>query len=153
MIVYPQQTMGFNMLHRLAAGIVFFFASQLCNAQVAASPPEQQTPKNGICLFTGPPPAEYTYITLKKLKYGKGSYGGVNDLLPKLVGDAKAISADAVIHYNGAQRFGFFPWRFVRPVVTGTAVKWSPSRDIDCASAGGHYTTGTLAEAPPPPSR
>ena len=70
-----------------------------------------------------------------------------------VIADAKAAGADAVIHYNGSQRFGFWPWRFVRPVVTGTAIKWEPARDVDCAAAGGHYSTGTLAEAPPPPPK
>ncbi|PZQ23476.1 MAG: hypothetical protein DI562_18765, partial [Stenotrophomonas acidaminiphila] len=85
--------------------------------------------------------------------YGKGSYGSVNDILPMVIADAKAAGADAVIHYNGSQRFGFWPWRFVRPVVTGTAIKWEPTREVDCAAAGGHYSTGTLAEAPPPPPK
>lgn len=141
------------MRYRLTAGIVFFCASQLCTAQTTAATPEQQSAKNGICLFTGTPPPEFTYTTLKELDYGKGSYGSVNDILPMLVQDAKAAGADAVIHYNGAQHFGFFPWRFVRPVATGTAIKWSPARDVDCASAGGHYTTGTLDEAPPAPEQ
>lgn len=139
------------MRYKLTAGIVFFCASQLCNAQTTAVAPEQQSPKSGICLFTGTPPPEFTYTALKELDYGKGSYGSVNDILPKLVEDAKAVGADAVIHYNGAQHFGFWPWRFVRPVATGTAIKWSPARDVDCASAGGHYTTGTLEEAPSAP--
>jgi hypothetical protein len=138
------------MHYKLIAGVVFFCASQLCNAQTTAVTPDQQPSKSGICLFTGTPPSEFTYAEVKELDYGKGSYGSVNDILPKLVEDAKAAGADAVIHYNGAQHFGFWPWRFVRPVATGTAIKWSPSRDVDCASAGGHYTTGTLEEAPPP---
>ena len=141
------------MRYKLTAVIVLFCASQLCNAQTTVVTSEQQPPKNGICLFTGVPPAEYAYTTLKELDYGKGSYGSVNDILPKLVEDAKAAGADAVIHYNGAQHFGFWPWRLVRPVVTGTAIKWSPARDVDCAGAGGHYTTGTLDEAPPPPKK
>jgi hypothetical protein len=141
------------MRYKLTAVIVFFCASQLCNAQTTAVSPEQQSPKSGICLFTGTPPPEFTYTVLKELDYGKGSYGSVNDILPKLVEDAKAAGADAVIHYNGAQHFGFWPWRLVRPVVTGTAIKWSPAHDVDCASAGGHYTTGTLEGAPPPPTK
>jgi hypothetical protein len=140
------------MHYPLIVGAVLFGATQLCHAQAAAEVPEPETSKPGICLFTGKPPAEYPYTTIKKLKYGKGSYGSVNDLLPKVVEDAKAAGAEAIIHYNGAQHFGFWPWRFVRPVVTGVAIKWSPARDVDCAGRGGHYTTGTLAEAPPPPA-
>ena len=138
------------MRHKLTAGILFFCASQLCSAQTNAVTPDQQNPQNGICLFTGIPPAEYSYVTIKDLDYEKGSYGSVNDVLPELVEAARAAGADAVIHYNGAQHFGFFMWRLVRPVVTGTAIKWSPARDVDCAGAGGHFTTGTLEEAPLP---
>ena len=136
----------------LAAGALLLCVSQLLNAQDAAPAPDQKPANAGICLFTGAPPADFTYIVVKELDYGKGSYGSVNDILPKLVEDAKAAGADAVIRYNGAQHFGFWPWRFVRPVATGTAIKWSPSRTVDCASAGGHYTTGTLEEAPTPPA-
>ncbi|HVI25362.1 MAG TPA: hypothetical protein VM576_04105 [Xanthomonadaceae bacterium] len=145
------------MRHQLIAGLALACASLACGAQNAAEAPGAQAPearpaeKAGICLFTGEPPAEYTYTTLEELDYGKGSYGSVNDLLPKVVADAQTLGADAIIHYNGAQHFGFWPWRFVRPVVTGVAVKWEPARDIDCAGAGGHYTTGTLEEAPPAP--
>jgi len=141
------------MPYKMAAAIALFFASQFCNAQTTAAPAEQAPAKGGICLFTGLPPAEFTYTVVKELDYGKGSFGSVNDLLPKVVEDAKAAGADAVIHYNGAQHFGFFPWRFVRPVVTGTAVKWSPARDVDCAGSGGYYTTGKLDAAPPPPPK
>lgn len=141
------------MRHKLTVGILFFCASQLCSAQTTDPVPEHGTSNSGVCLFTGTPPAEYIYTTLKELNYGKGSYGSVNDLLPRVVEDAKAVGADAIMHYNGAQHFGFWPWRFVRPVVTGTAIKWSPARDIDCAGAGGHYTTGTLEQAPPPPTK
>lgn len=141
------------MRHKLAAGLVIFCASQLCSAQATDVNLAQDDTKSGLCLFTGTPPSEFTYTVVKELDYGKGSYGSVNDLLPIVVTDAKAAGADAVIHYNGAQHFGFWPWRFVRPVVTGTAVKWTPARDIDCAAAGGHHTTGTLKEAPPPPQK
>lgn len=140
------------MLHKSAVVIALLCISQFCDAQ-EAQPAAQQDSQRGICLFTGVPPIEHTYDTIKRLKYGKGSYGSVNDLLPKVVEDVKAAGADAVINYNGAQHFGFFPWRFVRPVVTGTAVKWSSTRHVDCTSAGGHYTTGTLDEAPTPPQK
>jgi hypothetical protein len=143
---------GSNMRYEFIVGIALFCASQLCSAQTTAETHEHQPSQTGLCLFTGTPPAEYTYTTIKELDYGKGSYGSVNDLLPKVVADAKAAGADAIIRYNGAQHFGFWPWRLVRPVVTGVAIKWSPARDIDCPGAGGYYTTGTLEEAPPPPA-
>ena len=139
------------MRYQFIVGRLVLAAPQVSHAQSAdVAAPTAANP--GICLFTGKPPAEFPYTTIKELDYGKGSYGSVNDLLPQVVKDAKAAGADAIIDYNGAQHFGFFPWRFVRPVVTGVAVKWSPARNVDCAASGGHYTTGTLAEAPPPPA-
>lgn len=143
------------MFGKLMVGVALACVSQYCGAQTQTTDPapSQQAQGAGICLFTGTPPADHTYTTLRKLKYGKGSYGSVNDILPMVIADAKAAGADAVIHYNGSQRFGFWPWRFVRPVVTGTAIKWEPARNVDCAAAGGHYSTGTLAEAPPPPPK
>ena len=99
----------------------------------------------GICLFTGTPPADHTYTTLRKLKYGKGSYGSVNDILPMVIADAKAAGADAVIHYNGSQRFGFWPWRMVRPVVQGVAIKWNMPPGKDCAAMGGSTLATILA--------
>ena len=134
------------MFGKLMTGVALVCASQLCSAQETAPAPEPQSQQGGICLFTATPPAELSYVTVRKLKYGKGSYGSVNDILPMVIADARAAGADAVIHYNGSQRFGFWPWRFVRPVVTGTAIKWEPARDIDCAASGGHYSTGTLAD-------
>src|SRR5262245_14270481 len=112
------------MRDQFIVGIMLFGAAQLCHAQTSTDMTGSQPSKAGVCLFTGTPPAEYTYTTLKELDYGKGSYGSVNDLLPKVVEDAKAAGADAIINYNGAQHFGFWPWRLVRPVVTGVAVKW-----------------------------
>lgn len=136
---------------KFIVGTALVCASLVCGAQSAGGSPEQASPAAGVCLFTGEPPAGFTYTRLQELDYGKGSYGSVNDLLPIVVRDARAAGADAIIHYNGAQHFGFWPWRLVRPVVTGVAVKWTPARHVDCAGAGGYYTTGTLTEAPPPP--
>jgi hypothetical protein len=70
-------------------------------------------------------------------------------VLPKLIEKSRSLGADAVIDYNGSQRFGFFPWRFVRPVVSGTAIKWTPPRSVDCEAIGGHLSNGTLPKRPP----
>lgn len=70
------------------------------------------------------------------MKIGKNTYGSVTDLYPKILDKAAKLNADAVIHYNASQRFGFWPWRFVRPVMTGTAIKWQ-STPPSCQSLGG----------------
>lgn len=137
------------MLRTLIVAFAMLHVANSCNAQTS----EPTSGSDGLCLFTGTPPADLSYVAVKELKYRKGSYGSVNDLLPRVIKDAKDAGADAIIHYNGAPRFGFWPWRFVSPVITGTAVKWTPARQFDCAAAGGYYSTGTLREAPPPPGR
>lgn len=105
-----------------------------------------------FCFFAGTPPADVKYAVVKKLKVSKGTYGGVKDILPKFAGHAKKIGADAIIDYTGSQRFGFWPWRMVRPVVRGTAVKWSGTLGKDCTAMGG-TTLSTILSADKPPTQ
>lgn len=102
----------------------------------ATAPAPRPGEKTDFCLFAGDPPSELKYTELRAFKVGKGSYGGVTDILPKMVEEARMIGADAIIRYSGSQRFGFWPWRIVRPVVRGTAIKWNGPQP-DCATVGG----------------
>ncbi len=104
----------------------------------------------GFCFFAGLPPSEADYIVIRKLKVGKGTYGGVKDILPKLVDHARKIGADAIISYSGSQRFGFMPWKMVRPVVRGIAIQWSGSKGRDCVAMGGTTLETILATDKPP---
>lgn len=104
-----------------------------------------------LCFFAGTPPANVKYTTIKKLKAGKGTYGGVKDILPTLAAHARKVGADAIIEFEGSQRFGVFPWRIVRPVVRGVAVKWSDGKSRDCAAMGGTTLQTILATDQPPP--
>ncbi|TCS36033.1 hypothetical protein EDC30_10897 [Paucimonas lemoignei] len=106
----------------------------------------------GFCFFAGYPPAEQKYTVIRKLKVGKGSYGSVRDILPRLADNARMAGADAIIRYTGSQRFGFFPWRVVRPVVRGIAVKWTDSNKPECAAIGG-TTLQTIISTDTPPIR
>lgn len=90
-----------------------------------------------FCMFSGSPPSDYKFKVVKEVKVAKGAYGPVTQILPAFVAEAKTAGADAVINYAGSQRFGFFPWRLVRPVVRGTAVKFEGADPIDCAKMGG----------------
>jgi hypothetical protein len=104
----------------------------------ATAPVTTQDMANGdFCLYPGTPPSDVRFRSLGHVKLGKGSYGGVRDELPSFVAEARAKGADAVINYNGAQRFGFWPWRLVRPVLTGIAVKFDGDKAPDCRSTGG----------------
>lgn len=90
-----------------------------------------------LCVFDGGAPADVPHTTLSKLKVAKGTYGGVKELLPNLAQQALAIKADAIVDYNSSQRFGFWPWRVVRPVVTATAIRWTQQPQKSCEAMGG----------------
>ena len=102
------------------------------NKTVNSTEVQNNTP---ICLITGIP-TNNQFTEIKRMKIGKNTYGSVTDLYPKILDKAAKLNADAVIHYNASQRFGFWPWRFVRPVMTGTAIKWL-STPPSCAALGG----------------
>ena len=82
------------------------------------------TESNKICLIKGTPEST-DYKVIRRIKAGKGTYGSVVDVYPTISRIAHRYKADAVINYNGSQRFGLRPWRIVRPVITGAAVKFN----------------------------
>lgn len=90
-----------------------------------------------LCVFDNGAPSDMPHQVLHKLKVAKGSYGGVKELLPKFVQEALAYKADAIVDYNSSQRFGFWPWRLVRPVVSGTAIRWNEKPRKSCEAMGG----------------
>ncbi|NIA00353.1 hypothetical protein [Massilia sp. CCM 8734] len=106
------------------------------NTASAAEEAAPQSDPNNFCFFAGVPPAEFTYTVLRKVKVAKGTYGGVAELLGELSQRARAEGGDAIINYAGSQRFGFFPWRLVRPVVRGQSIKWTGAAP-NCEQAGG----------------
>ena len=107
-------------------------------AALAAAPAAERD----LCLVRGTPSGDARFQVLKKLKAARQTYGSVTLVLPELARQARAAGGDLVIDYNGSQRFGFFPWRLVRPVATGTAVRWLGAQPVDCAALGGN----TVAE-------
>ncbi|MBB5205773.1 hypothetical protein HNQ51_003100 [Inhella inkyongensis] len=90
-----------------------------------------------LCVFDNGAPAGTRFAVVRKLKVAKGTYGGVKELLPEFGKLALQARADAVVDYNSSQRFGFWPWRVVRPVVTGTAIRWSEAPTQTCEALGG----------------
>lgn len=96
--------------------------------------PTPTTESNKICLIKGTPEST-NYKVIRRIKAGKGTYGSVVDLYPTISKIAHRYKADAVINYNGSQRFGFWPWRVVRPVITGTAIKFNSP--VDCNKLNG----------------
>jgi hypothetical protein len=52
--------------------------------------------------------------------------------MPKLVRRALNVGGNTIIYLNSSQRFGFWPWRVVRPVAYGQAVRWHSKTDSKC---------------------
>ena len=112
-------------------------------AACASSPPSQDsalpsTPRE-ICVLAGLPPSSVDFIFIRHVKLGKGTYGSVDELVPRIAEQARGLGAHAIVDFTGSQRFGFWPWRVVRPVVRGTAVKWSAPETVDCVGIGGTF--------------
>jgi len=114
------------------------------------SPTTEVSPISDFCFLSGAPPSDVRYSVIREMKLGKGSYGGVTDILGKLTEQARMLGADAIINYTGSQRFGFWPWRVVRPVVRGTAVKWEDPAKPDCKAIGGSTLSEILISNRPP---
>ncbi|WP_208640082.1 hypothetical protein [Massilia violaceinigra] len=106
------------------------------NTASAAEDVAPTSDPSNFCFFASVPPAEFPYKVIRKVKAAKGTYGSVSELVEELSERAKARGGDAIINYNGSQRFGFFPWRVVRPVARGEAIKWTGAAP-DCEKAGG----------------
>ena len=105
-----------------------------------------------FCLYGGKPTGDAKYKAGMHVKTSRETYGSVLDELPRFVATAKAQGADAVIDYNGAQRFGFWPWRLVRPVTTGATIKWDGPAP-DCAASGGATLATIMATDKEPPRK
>ena len=87
-----------------------------------------------VCTIKGTPDSSQFQIK-KRIKVAKGTYGSVEELYPRFAERAHQVGGNVVINYNASQRFGFWPWRIVRPVIWGTAVKWNTP--VNCQQIGG----------------
>lgn len=116
-----------------------FFVALLLTTPVHANDLMEYQPTDmmDICLITGLPVGEVRYDTIRNVKVGKGSYGSVVDILPKFASHVQSQGANAVVNYVGSQRFGFWPWRIVRPVVRGEGVRLYMREDQSCKDIGG----------------
>ncbi|MEG0488174.1 MAG: hypothetical protein RR575_09585 [Acinetobacter sp.] len=94
----------------------------------------EQQPALHICAIKGTPDSSQFKI-MKRVKVAKGTYGSVEELYPRFAERTHQVGGNVVINYNASQRFGFWPWRIVRPVVWGTAVKWNTP--VNCQQLGG----------------
>lgn len=117
--------------------VVLAAPCHVAQAQESATVSAPESGEKTFCLFRGLPPSDLHYSVIRDLKVGKGTYGSVNDILPQFLNQAQAAGADAIVNYTGSQRFGLFPWRFIRPVARGTAIKWESDKPFDCVAVGG----------------
>jgi hypothetical protein len=123
------------MLKILSASILLLGASSIAAAnQKEAANQVSAQPKLKVCVIEGIPDSSQ-YQIKKHIKAAKGTYGSVVEVYPRFVERAHQVGGNVVINYHASQRFGFWPWRFVRPVVWGTAVKWNTP--VDCKKIGG----------------
>ena len=90
---------------------------------------------DSICVFTQIPDIEYREA--KRINVGKGSFGSTDSIIPKFIKAAYKVGGNTVIDYYPRQRFGFWPWRIVRPVISGTVVHWHQKTNEKCARLGG----------------
>jgi hypothetical protein len=123
------------------AGVVFILASGCTTVALDSMHAKNDQTLDGIenfktmCIFENTPNAEYE--TIRKFKVGKGTYGPVSSVMPRYVAYADRLGGNTITNYHGGQRFGFWPWRIVRPVAAGTAVKWKEKTDVKCKTLGG----------------
>jgi len=117
------------------------FTAALATIMILFTTESQSAPPNTVCLLSGMPPSDVKVQTIRNIKAGKHSFGSVNAVIPLLIREANKLNADAVINYNGSQRFGFWPWQFIRPIATGVAVRWTLPEGISCEGIGGTYKT------------
>lgn len=103
----------------------------------ATAVPTNDVANADFCMMAGKPPSQFSYTSLEKVVVRKGTYGPVTDILPKFVKQARELGADAIVDYSGHQGFGFWPWAMVRPVVYGTAIKWTNGQVPSCNALGG----------------
>lgn len=118
------------MLKTLALLTCSFALSNLALANTETT----EQPALHVCAIKGTPDSNQFQIK-KRIKVAKGTYGSVEELYPRFAERAHQVGGNVIINYNASQRFGFWPWRIVRPVVWGTAVKWNTP--VNCKQLGG----------------
>lgn len=119
------------MLKKLTLTIGLLGLSSLVMAQTEVATTQ---PALHVCAIKGTPDSTQ-YKTIKRVIAAKGTYGSVEEVYPRFVERVQKTGGDVVINYRASQRFGFWPWRIVRPVIYGTAVKWNTP--VDCKALGG----------------
>lgn len=92
-----------------------------------------------FCYFIGgTPQGDVEFTLLKNVKVAKGTFGAVSSILPKFEEATIARGGNSVVNFAGSQRFGFWPWRFIRPVASGRAINITNTQGRSCKEMGGY---------------
>ena len=98
---------------------------------------EEFVPPTVFCAFEDFPQG-VPFKVLGVVKAAKGTYGGAAYLRPIIQERVNAKGGNAVGNYHEGQRFGFWPWRVVRPVASGDAITILNTRGKSCEEMGGY---------------
>lgn len=93
---------------------------------------------NEFCYFETEPQGAAFKIVKKKTVVAGNVYGSPDALLPKLEEKVKTQGGNSIANFNASQRFGFWPWRAIRPIVSGDAIQIMNAHGKSCAELGGH---------------
>ena len=104
--------------------------------EVPLSEGEEFVPPTEFCAFEDFPQG-VPFKVLGVVKAAKGTYGGADYLRPIIQEKVQKKGGNAVANYHENQRFGFWPWRMVRPVASGDAITILNTRGKSCAEMGG----------------
>lgn len=99
---------------------------------------EEIVPFNEFCYFETEPQGAAFKIVKKKTVVAGNVYGSPDALLPKLEEKVKTQGGNSIANFNASQRFGFWPWRAIRPIVSGDAIQIMNAHGKSCAELGGH---------------
>lgn len=102
-----------------------------------ATPTANGTLPTETCLFASTPRPGVEYVQVKKFKTIKGVYGSTSEVIPKAVAQIKMKGGNAAIMFKAGQAFSIFPWRFITPKATGTAIFITNTNGMSCQEMGG----------------
>ena len=97
---------------------------------------EEVVPPTEFCAFEDFPQG-VPFKVHAPVKAAKSTYGGAESLRPTIMEKVGARHGNAVANYHENQRFGFWPWRMIRPVASGDAITILNTRGKSCAEMGG----------------
>ena len=97
---------------------------------------EEAVPFEEFCAFEDFP-QDVPFKVLAPVKAAKSVYGSADALRPVIKEKVAKRKGNSVANYHENQRFGFWPWRVIRPVASGDAIVILNSRGKSCAEMGG----------------